>query len=84
MSTHPVLRGRVAGLNVGGTPKREGEGSPPCHVNIEASPHPTRITRGNSQMERPSWTWRSFQMFIALLLVIFTTWLAIAIGCQES
>ena len=89
MSTGPVLLGRVAGLNVGDTPdtpKREGQASPPCHVDIEASPSPTvtRVTHGNSQMERPSWTWRCLQMFIALLVVIFTTWLAIAFGSQES
>ena len=89
MSTGPVLLGRVTGLNVGDTsdtPKREGQTSPPCHVDIEASPSPTvtRVTHGDSQMERPSWTWRCLQMFIALLVVIFTTWLAIAIGCQES
>ena len=68
------------------TPKREGQASPPCHVDIEASPSPTvtRVTHGNSQMERPSWTWRCLQMFIALLVVIFTTWLAIAFGSQES
>ena len=79
MSTHPVLLGRVARLNVGetpDTPKREGQASPPRHLDIEASPSPavTRVTYGNSQMERPSWTWRCFQMFIALLVVILTTW----------
>ena len=89
MSTHPVLLGRVTGLNVGDTsdtPKREGQASPPCHVDIEASPSPTvtRVTHGDSEIKRPSWTWRCLQMFIALLVVIFTTWLAIAIGCQES
>ena len=88
MSTHPVLLGRVAGLNVGDTsdtPKREGQASPPCHVDIEASPRPTvtRVTHGDSQ-HRPSWTWRFFQMFIALLVVIFTTWLAIALASEES
>ena len=88
MSTHPVLLGRVTGLNVGDTsdtPKREGQASPPCHVDVEASPGPTvtRVTYGDSQ-HRPSWTWRFFQMFIALLVVIFTTWLAIAFGSQES
>ena len=85
MSTGPVLLGRVTGLNVGDTPKRDGQASPPCHVDIEASPSPTatRVTHGDSQMERPSWTWRCLQMFIALLVVIFTTWLAIAIGCQS-
>ena len=35
-------------------------------------------------MERPSWTWRCLQMFIALLVVIFTTWLAVALGSQEA
>ena len=89
MSTDPVLLGRVTGLNVGDTsdtPKREGQASPPCHVDIEASPSPTatRVTHGDSQMERPSWTWRCLQMFIALLVVIFTTWLAIAISSQEA
>ena len=85
MSTHPVLLGRVAGLNVGDTPKREGQASPPCHVDIEASPRPTvtRVTHGNSQ-SRPSWTWRCLQMFIALLVVIFTTWVAIAFASEES
>ena len=88
MSTGPVLLGRVTGLNVGDaldTPKRDGQASPPCQVDIEASPRPTvtRVTYGDSQMERPSWTWRCLQMFIALLVVIFTTWLAIAIGCQS-
>ena len=88
MSTHPVLLGRVAGLNVGDTsdtPKGEGQASPPCHVDIEASlgPTVTRVMHGDSQ-NRPSWTWRCFQMFIALLLVIFTTWLAIALGSQEA
>ena len=83
-----MLLGRVAGLNVGDTsdtPKREGQASPPCHVDIEASPRPTvtRVMHGDSQMDRPSWTWRCLQMFIALLVVIFTTWLAIAIGCQS-
>ena len=82
MSTHPVLLGRVAGLNVGDTsdtPKGEGQASQPCHVDIEASPRPTvtRVTHGDSQMERSSWTWRCFQMFIALLVVIFTTWVAL-------
>ena len=81
MSTHPVLLGRVAGLNVGDTsdtPKREGQASPPCHVDIEASPRPTvtRVMHGDSQ-NRPSWTWRCLQMFIALLVVIFTTWVAL-------
>ena len=89
MSTHPVLLGRVTGLNVGDTsdtPKREGQASPPCHVDIEASPSPTvtRVTHGDSEIKRPSWTWRCLQMFIALLVVIFTTWLAIAFGSQES
>ena len=89
MSTHPVLLGRVAGLNVGDTsdtPKREGQASPPCHVDIEASPRPTvaRVTHGDSEIKRPSWTWRCLQMFIALLVVIFTTWLAIAISSQEA
>ena len=89
MSTHPVLLGRATRLNVGDTsdtPKHEGQASPPCHVDIEASPSPTvtRVTYGDSQMERPSWTWRSFQMFIALLVVIFTTRLAIAISSQEA
>ena len=89
MSTHPVLLGRATGLNVGDTsdtPKCEGQTSPPCHVDVEASPSPTatRVTHGGSQMKRPSWTWRCLQMFIALLVVIFTTWVAIAIGCQES
>ena len=88
MSTNPVLLGRVTGLNVrdtSDTPKREGQDSQPCHVDIEALPNPTatRVTHGNGQ-NRPSWTWRCLQMFIALLVVIFTTWLAIAIGCQES
>ena len=85
MSTHPVLLGRVTDLNVGDTPKCEGQASQPSHVDIEASPSPTttRVTHGDSQMERPSWTWRCVQMFIALLVVIFTTWLAIA-GSQES
>ena len=88
MSTHPVLLGRVTGLNAGDTsdtPKREGQASPPCHVDIEASPSPTvtRVTYGDSQ-NRPSWTWRCLQMFIALLVVIFTTWLAIALGSQEA
>ena len=89
MSTHPVLLGRVTGLNVGDTsdtPKREGQASPPCHVDIEASPSPTvtRVTHGDSQVERPSWSWRCVQMFIALLVVIFTTWLAIALVSKES
>ena len=89
MSTGPVLLGRVTGLNVGDaldTPKRDGQASPPCHVDIEASPSPTatRVTHGDSQMERPSWTWRCVQMFIALLVVVFTTWLAIALVSQES
>ena len=88
MSTHPVLLGRVTGLNVGDTsdtPKCEGQASPPCHLDIEASPRPTvtRVTYGDSQ-HRPSWTWRFSQMFIALLVAIFTTWLAIAFGSQES
>ena len=88
MSTGPVLLGRVTGLNVGDTsdtPKREGQSSPPCHLDIEVSPSPTvtRVTYGDSQ-HRPSWTWRFLQMFIALLVVIFTTWLAIAISSQEA
>ena len=85
MSTHPVLLGRVTDLNVRDTPKREGQASQPSHVDIEASPSPTttRVTHGDSQ-NRPSWTWRCVQMLIALLVVIFTTWLAIAIGSQES
>ena len=88
MSTGPVLLGRVTGLNVGDTsdtPKREGQASPPCHVDIEASPSPTvtRVTHGNSQ-SRPSWTWRCLQMFIALLVVIFATWLAIALHSEYS
>ena len=89
MSTGPVLLGRATRLNVGDTsdtPKHEGQASPPCHVDIEASPSPTatRVTHGDSQMERPSWTWRCLQMFIALLVVVFTTWLAIAISSQEA
>ena len=86
MSTHPVLLGRVTGLNVGDTPQCEGQASQPCHVDIEASPRPTvaRVVHGSSQMERPSWTWRCLQMFIALLVVIFTTWLAIALVSEES
>ena len=88
MSTHPVLLGRVTGLNLGDTsdtPKGESQASPPCHVDIEASPRPTvtRVTHGDSQ-NRPSWTWRCLQMFIALLVVIFTTWLAVALGSQEA
>ena len=85
MSTHPVLLGRVTGLNVGNTPKREGQASQPSHVDIEASPSPTttRVTHGDSE-DRPSWTWRCVQMLIALLVVIFTTWRAIVIGSQDS
>ena len=85
MSTHPVLLGRVTDLNVGDTPKREGQASQPSHVDIEASTSPTvtRVMHGNSQ-NRPSWTWRCVQMLIALLVVIFTTWLAIALGSQNS
>ena len=89
MSTGPVLLGRATRLNVedtSDTPKHEGQASPPCHVDIEASPIPTatRVMHGDSQMERPSWTWRCVQMFIALLVVVFTTWLAIALVSQES
>ena len=89
MATHPVLLGRVTRLNVGDTsdtPRREGQDSQPCHLDIEASPSPTvaRVTHGDSQMERPSWTWRCVQTFIALLVVIFTTWLAIGFGSQAS
>ena len=88
MSTHPVLLGRVTGLNVGDTldtPKREGQTSPPCHLDIEASQRPTvtRVTHGDSQ-SRPSWTWRCLQMSIALLVVIFTTWFAIDVGSWGS
>ena len=88
MSTHPVLLGRVTGLNVGDTldtPKREGQASPPCHVDIEASQRPTvtRVTHGDSQ-SKPSWTWRCLQMSIALLVAIFTTWFAIGVGSQGS
>jgi len=89
MSTHPVLLGRVTGFfHAGDTPKHEGQTCQPCHVDIEASPSSpspkvTRVTHGDCE-DRPSWTWRCFQMFIALLMVIFTTWLAIALGSQES
>ena len=79
MSTHPVLLGRVTRLNVGDAPKREDQTGPPGHGDIQASPSPpvTRVRHGDSE-DRPSWTWRCVQMFIALLIVIFTTWLAIA------
>ena len=90
MSTHPVLLGRVtgaAGLNVGvgDTPKPDGQSAQPGHVDIEASPSPT-VTRVNHEdiEGRPSWTWRYFQSFIALLVVIFATWLAIALGSDQS
>mgnify|MGYP002803921614 CR=1 FL=1 len=89
MSTHPVLLGRVTGFfHAGDTPKHESQTCQPCHVDIEASPSSpspkvTRVTHGDCE-DRPSWTWRCFQMFIALLMVIFTTWLAIALGSQES
>ena len=85
MSTHPVLLGRVTRLNVGDAPKREGQSGRPGHVDIEASPSPTvtRVTHGGNE-DRPSWTWRCVQMFIALLMVIFTTWLAIAPVSEKS
>ena len=89
MSTHPVLLGRVTGFfHAGDAPKHEGQTCQPCHVDIEASPSSaspkvTRVTHEDCE-DRPSWTWRCFQMFIAFLTVIFTTWLAIALGSQES
>ena len=84
MSTHPVLLGRVTRLNVGDAPKHEGQTGRSGHADIEASPSPavTRVTHGESE-DRPSWTWRCVQMFIALLVVIFTTWLAIAIVSED-
>ena len=89
MSTHPVLLGRVTGLNVGIHRIHQNVKAKLAHLvmlTLEASPSPTvtRVTHGDSQMERPSWTWRCLQMFIALLVVIFTTWLAIAISSQEA
>eukprot|EP00434_Breviolum_minutum_P036235 symbB.v1.2.032101.t1/scaffold3808.1/size49906/1 len=90
MSTHPVLLGRVtgaAGLNVGvgDTPKPDGPSAQPGHVDIEVSPSPT-VTRVNHEdiEGRPAWTSRFFQSFLALLVVIFTTWLAIALGSEKS
>eukprot|EP00434_Breviolum_minutum_P040235 symbB.v1.2.035748.t1/scaffold4887.1/size33438/2 len=84
MSTHPVLLGRVTGLNVEETPKREGQAIQPGHVDIEVSPTPTVTRVTHRDGDRPSWTWRCVQIFIALLVVIFTTWLAIVIGSQVS
>ena len=90
MSPRPVLLGResgAAGVNVGvgDAPKLEGQTGRPCHGDIEASPSPTvtRVTHGEDE-SRPSWTWRIFQSFIALLVVIFTTWLVVvAFGSQK-
>ena len=83
MSPRPVLLGRESGpagvnVGVGDAPKLEGQTGRPCHGDIEASPSPTvtRVTHGEDE-SRPSWTWRIFQSFIALLVVIFTTWLVI-------
>eukprot|EP00434_Breviolum_minutum_P011546 symbB.v1.2.010181.t1/scaffold664.1/size175145/1 len=88
ISPGPVLLG-AAGLHVGvgGTPKPEGQ-TGRHHGDIEASPNRlgptvTRVARPESD-GRPSWTLRIFQSFIALLVVIFTTWLAIALVCDKS
>ena len=93
MSTHPVLLGRVTGLNAGDTPKAEGQASQPCHVDIETSPSPTvtRVTHGDSEdgppgmtcyeifrITPPSWNWRFFQLALACLVAYFTNWLAMA------
>jgi len=84
ISPGPVLLG-AAGLH-GDTPKPEGP-TGRRHVDIEASPSGlgpvTRVAHGDIE-GRPSWTWRSFQSFIALLVVSFTTWLAIALVCDKS
>ena len=93
MSTHPVLLGRVTGLNAGDTPKAEGQASQPGHVDIETSPSPTvtRVTHGDSEdgppgmtcyeifrITPPSWNWRFFQLALACLVAYFTNWLAMA------
>lgn len=85
----PKLLGKgVKGL-IGKPPKGEGEAHQhqPCQsVDIEGSPSPvvTRVAQGEScpKNSRPSWSWRCFQSVIALLLVIFSTWLLIALSCQ--
>ena len=85
ISPGPVLLGREAGagLKVGNTPKGEGQ-TGRRHGDIEASPSGLDITVTRDIEGRPSWTWRSFQSFIALLVVSFTTWLAIALVCDKS
>ena len=81
ISPGPVLLG-AAGLHVGVGDIAKPEGQTGRHVDIEASPN-ARVARRESD-GRPSWTLRIFQSFIALLVVIFTTWLAIALVCDKS
>lgn len=78
----PVLLGRPTGLSVGDVPKHHQTGQPchDVHGDVEGSPGlVTRVTEG-----RPSGILRCFRLFIALLVVIFSTWLAIAIGSQGT
>lgn len=85
MSTRPVLLGRVTGvnsLNSGNSQKDEDQPGQDEGVDIEGLPNQA-VGQENDE-GRPSWTWRGFQGFIALLVVIFSTWLALALGSRES
>ena len=82
MSTRPVLLGRMTGVNSGNSKKEEDQPGQDEGVDIEGLPNQA-VGQENDE-GRPSWTWRGFQGFIALLVVIFSTWLALALGSRES
>lgn len=81
MSTSPVLLGRVTGVNSGNSQKDEDQ---PGDEGVDIEGLPNQPVGQENDEGRPSWTWRGFQGFIALLVVICSTCLALALGSRES
>ena len=84
----PKLLGKGVNGLIGKPPKGEGEAPQPVDIEglMELPSGEERVAQGESlapkNFGRPSWRWRCFQSVIALLLVIFSTWLILALSCQ--
>ena len=83
MSTRPVLLGRVTGVNSVNSQKDEDQPGQ-CDEGVDIEALPSQPVGQENDEGGPSWNWRRFEGFIALLMVIFSTWLALALGSQES